>query len=78
MHAIEFLRNIYLSSGLSIKPKTQITKIEMLKEMVRSLGMDPDKILVKQAFSQPHRTIVGKSREDVLRDVLREVFKGGI
>ena len=79
---IEFLRNIYISSGLSIKPKTQITKTDMLKEIIRSLGMDPDKILVKEAFSQPHRTIVGKTNEEALRDALRntirEVLKGEI
>lgn len=47
-----------LSSGLSIKPKTHLTKMTILKEMVRSLGYDPEKILMKEIFTQPHRTVV--------------------
>ena len=69
---IEFLRRIYISSGLSIKQKTQVQKMDILKEMVKSLGYDPDQILVKEAFTQPHRTVV--DNEDVLRRVLRGVL----
>lgn len=70
---IEFLRQVYLSSGLSIKPKTHLTKMTILKEMVRSLGYDPEKILVKETFTQPHRTVV--DGETILRNVIREVLK---
>jgi len=69
---VEFLRRIYISSGLSIRPKTQVKKMDILKEMVKSLGLDPDQILVKESFTQPHRTVV--DNEDVLRRVLREVL----
>jgi hypothetical protein len=31
MKGIEFLRGIYIASGLSIKPKTRISKIDALK-----------------------------------------------
>jgi hypothetical protein len=55
MKGIEFLRGIYLSSGLSIKPKTQLNKLEMLKNIVSAWGMDPEKILVKEVFTEPHR-----------------------
>lgn len=41
--------------------------------MVRSLGYDPDKILVKEAFATPHRTII--DNENLLRNVIREVLK---
>lgn len=73
---IEFLRRIYISSGLSIKPKTQVTRMEILKEMVRSLGYDPERILVKETFTQPHRTVA--DNESVLRNVIREVLKNSV
>ena len=73
---VEFLRRIYISSGLSIKPKIQITKMEILKEMVRSLGYDPERILVKEAFMQPHRTVI--DNEGILRKVIREVLKKSV
>jgi len=58
MKGIEFLRNIYAASGLSIKPKTQISKIEALKEIIRAWGLNPEEILTREAMSTPHRTIV--------------------
>jgi hypothetical protein len=33
MKGIEFLRGVYIASGLSIKPKTRLSKIEALKEI---------------------------------------------
>jgi site-specific recombinase XerD len=59
MKGIEFLRNIYAASGLSIRPKTQISKIEALKEIIRAWGLNPEEILTKEAMSTPHRTIIG-------------------
>jgi hypothetical protein len=58
MKRVEFLRNFYASSGLSIRPKTQLSKIEMLKALEISLGLEPDKVLSKEAISQPHRTLI--------------------
>lgn len=55
---IEFLRNIYASAGLTIKPKTRHTKIDMLKEMMRAWGLEPEKILTHEALNEPHRTYV--------------------
>jgi len=31
---VEYLRNLYANSGLGIKPKTKLNKIEMLKEVI--------------------------------------------
>ncbi|MEA2089343.1 MAG: site-specific integrase [Thermoproteota archaeon] len=56
MKGIEFLRNVYAASGLSIKPKTRVSKIDALKEIIRAWGMNPEQILAKEALSQPHRT----------------------
>jgi integrase len=64
MKGIEFLRNIYAASGLSIRPKTRLTKIETLKEMIRAWGMNPEQILTKEAMTQAHRTIISGSFED--------------
>jgi len=62
MKGVEFLRGIYIASGLSIKPKTRISKIEALKEIIRAWGMNPEEILTKQALTQPHRTIVSQGQ----------------
>jgi len=62
---IEFLRSVYASAGLSIKPKTRHAKIDMLKEMMRAWGLEPEKILTSEALSEPHRTYVTPDeRED--------------
>ena len=58
MKGVEFLRNIYASSGLSIKPKTRIGKLEMLKEFARLLGLNPEEIFVREALSKPWRTVM--------------------
>ncbi len=39
MRGIEFLRNVYRASGLSIRPKTVTSKVEMLKTIVKSLAL---------------------------------------
>jgi intergrase/recombinase len=36
MKGVEFLRNIYIASGLPIRPKTRLSKIEALKEIIRA------------------------------------------
>jgi hypothetical protein len=39
---IASLRNIYPGTGLSIKPRCQASKTEIVKEFIRGLGMNPD------------------------------------
>ena len=62
MKGIEFLRSIYIASGLSIKPKTRVSKIDALKEIIRAWGMNPEEILTRQALTEPHRTIIDRSQ----------------
>jgi integrase len=62
MKGIEFLRSIYIASGLSIKPKTRVSKIDALKEIIRAWGMNPEQILTRQALTEPHRTIIDRSQ----------------
>lgn len=58
MKGVEFLRAIYASAGLSIRPKTKLGKLEMLKEFARLLGLNPEEIFVKEALSKPWRTVM--------------------
>ena len=62
MKGIEFLRGIYTASGLSIKPKTRISKIDALKEIIRAWGLNPEEILTKKALTKPHRTIIDQNQ----------------
>jgi integrase len=62
MNGIEFLRGIYRASGLAIKPKTRVSKIDALKEIIRAWGMNPEEILTKDAMKRPHRTVIDNSQ----------------
>jgi hypothetical protein len=64
MKGIEFLRGVYAASGLCVKPKTKPSRVEMLKEMVRALGLKPEEILTKKALSLPHRTVITAGRDE--------------
>jgi len=80
MKGIEFLRNIYAASGLSIRPKTKMSRIEMLKEICRAWGLEPDSILTKEALSMPHRIFVSdidREREQIqaLSGSLKEMLR---
>lgn len=60
----EFLRNIYASAGLSIRPPSNYSKIDMLKEVVRAMGLEPETILTREALAEPHRTYVGPDERE--------------
>lgn len=62
MKSIEFLRSLYASSGLSVRPKTKLSKIEQLKVVIEAWGMNPDEILTREALSMPHRTVVDSEK----------------
>lgn len=46
---------IYADANLSIKATTRVSKIEALKAIIRAWGMEPERILVHEALSEPHR-----------------------
>jgi len=80
MKGIEFLRNVYIASGLSIRPKAKITLIDTLKAMIKAHGEDPEKYLVREAFTQPHRTYISplECEEDqvkILSHALKEMMR---
>jgi pyrroloquinoline quinone (PQQ) biosynthesis protein C len=69
------LRGVYAASGLYIKPKTKPNRIEMLKEMVRALGLNPEEILTKEASSMPHRTVITGGRDESQIEALLKALK---
>jgi len=60
MKGIEYLRGIYAASGLSIKPKTRLSKIDALKEIIRAWGLNPEEILTREALTKPNATVIGR------------------
>ena len=64
MKGIEYLRGVYIASGLSIKPKTRLSKIDALREIIRAWGLNPEEILTREALTQPHRTIIDRSQHE--------------
>lgn len=80
MKGIEFLRDAYAASGLSITPKTRLSKIEGLKQIARAWGLNPEEVLTKEALSQPHRTYVDTTHHEedqikALRTALKDMMK---
>ncbi len=53
---VEKLRNSYAAAGLCIRPKTRVNKIEMIKEIIRAQGINPEQILTREALEQPATT----------------------
>ena len=49
---IDKLRNVYAAAGLSIRPKTQVNKVEALKEIIRAWGMNPEQLLTTNALAE--------------------------
>src|SRR5665647_1413719 len=49
---IDTLRNAYAASGLAIRRKTQVNKVEALKEIIRAWGMNPEQMLTRDALSE--------------------------
>jgi hypothetical protein len=62
MKGIEYLRGIYAASGLSIQAKTKVSKIDVLKEIMRAWGMNPDELLTREASANPNATVIGQDR----------------
>lgn len=76
MRGVKFLRGLYASSGLSIKPRAKPSKIEQLRIIIEAWGMNPDEILTKEALSMPHRTIVDQEQGQI--EVLNRALKQAI
>lgn len=69
---IEKLREIYRSAGLSIRPRPEISKLDQLKTIAESLGLDPNKIDYRE-YIGPHRTVIGEEGEiEGLQEAIKE------
>jgi len=42
--------------------KTQVSKVDALKETIRAWGLNPEEVLTRDSLSQPHRTAIDPSR----------------
>ena len=73
---VEFLRNLFASSGLSIKPKTRLSKLDQLKIFVESLGLNPNELLSRDALAMPHRAVIDSEQRkiDVQNQALKEAM----
>ncbi len=76
---MEYLRGIYTASGLSIRPKTRVSKIDALKEIIRAWGLNPEQLLAKEALAQGAVTIKAADVENhqlaVLANELKQLIR---
>jgi site-specific recombinase XerD len=73
---VEKLRSIYASSGLAIRPKTKTSKIDLIKEYIRALGVNPEEVLTREALLRPARTYMApQDREDFQLKILSQALK---
>ena len=72
---IETLRNLYTSAGLAIRPKTQVNRIEQLKEIIRAWGQNPEEILTKDALMRGNITELPDQTQNHQLSLLAEQLK---
>lgn len=62
---VEFLRKLYANARLSIRTEANNSKLDLLKQMVRTVGASPDEVkMVLQAFAEPHRIFATPQERD--------------
>jgi len=69
-----------MQPGLSIKPKTKVSKIDALKEIIRAWGMNPEQVLTREALTQGatvYTTPQDRENHDlqVLSQTLRDMIR---
>jgi len=72
---IETLRNLYSTAGLAIRPKTQVNRIEQLKEIIRAWGGNPEEILSKDALIRGNITETHDQTQNRQLSILAENLK---
>lgn len=63
MKGIEWLRQVYTASGLSIKPKSETNKMAIVRDFLKSMNLNPEEILSEEAQAMPHRTVMNYSQQ---------------
>jgi len=76
MKGTEFLRNLYATCELSIRPKTKISKIDQLKLIIEAWGLNPNEILSRDALMMPHATVVDGEQNKI--EILNQALKQAI
>ena len=61
---VEFLRSLYASSGLRIRPKSALTTKDQLRAMARGFGLSPEEAARLLTSSEPHRACVTQEERD--------------
>jgi len=78
---VDKLRNAYAESDLSIRPKTRVSKIDALKEIIRAWGLNPEQVLTREALTQGatvHVNLEDRENHDLqvlsrtLKDLIRQ------
>ncbi len=72
---VETLRTLYASAGLAIRPKTQVNRIEQLKEIIRAWGQNPEEILSKDALIRGNITETQDQTQNHQLSILAENLK---
>jgi site-specific recombinase XerD len=75
---IDKLRNVYAAAGLSIRPKTQVSKVEALKEIIRAWGMNPEQVLARDALAEgatTHKEDLETHQLTVLANQIRQLVQ---
>jgi hypothetical protein len=76
---IETLRNMYRSAGLAIRPKTQVSRIDQLKEIIRAWGENPEELLTRDALLRGNITETSEQTHNhqlsILSEQLKELIK---
>ena len=62
MKGVEYLRGIYLTAGLSIQPKISLSKIDALKEIMCSWGLNPEEFLKHRVLAQSQATTLEQNQ----------------
>jgi site-specific recombinase XerD len=75
---IDKLRNVYAAAGLAIQAKTKVSQLEILKEMARSLGLNPEQALSREFLMQgaiTEKTDCEEIQLGFLRDQIKQLLK---
>lgn len=77
---VDKLRSLYVTASLAIRTKTKLNRIEQLKEIIRSWGINPEEILSKDAMTKSNQFIETQEQTEnhqltLLSQELKELIK---
>ncbi|MEM2687832.1 MAG: hypothetical protein QW796_05750 [Thermoproteota archaeon] len=73
---VEKLRAAYAAANLSIKPKTKVSRIEALTEVIRAWGLNSEQILTREALNMDAVTCLNSpDAEDIQLQTLTRTLR---